>query len=83
MLFLLLLPLDLSVSKVRFDSPDLTCPMNMGGYGPIPCFKRYVRGLCQMPEEIQAALNYFPLGSTTSVWRAWKHALHIAIRTGL
>ena len=42
--------------------------MNMGGYGLIPYFKRYVRGLCKMTEEMQTESDYFPLGSTTSVF---------------
>ena len=41
--------------------------MNMGGYGLIPYFKRYVRGPCKMTEEMQTESGYFPLQSTTSV----------------
>ena len=54
-------------SKVCFGSPDFACRMNMGGYGLIPYFKRYVRGLCKMTEEMQTESDYFPLGSTASV----------------
>ena len=46
-------------SKVRFGSPDFACRMNMGGYGLIPYFKRYVRGLCKMTEEMQTESDYF------------------------
>ena len=55
-------------SKVRFGSPDFACRMNMGGYGLIPYFKRYVRGVCKMTEEMQTESDYFPLRSATSVY---------------